>query len=114
MANNAPGKHYRKGISLLSIMKMFPDDATAEKWFAERRWGDTPFCPHCGSENVKYPAKHATMPYRCREKACAKRFSVKTKTVMEGSNLDYQTWAIAIYLLTTNIKGVSSMKLHRT
>ena len=27
--------------------------------------------------------------------------------------LGYQTWAIAIYLLTTNLKGVSSMKLHR-
>ena len=32
---------------------------------------------------------------------------------MEASNLGYQDWAIAIYLLTTNLKGVSSMKLHR-
>ena len=27
--------------------------------------------------------------------------------------LDYQKWALAIYLVTTNLKGVSSMKLHR-
>jgi len=53
------------------------------------------------------------MPYRCREKTCARKFSVKTGTVMQGSNLDYQTWAIAMYLMTTGIKGVSSMKLHR-
>ncbi len=32
---------------------------------------------------------------------------------MQGSNLGYQTWAVTIYLLTTSIKGVSSMKLHR-
>ena len=32
---------------------------------------------------------------------------------MESSNLGYQVWAIAIYLLTTNLKSVSSMKLHR-
>ena len=32
---------------------------------------------------------------------------------MEGSNLDYQKWAIAMYLMVTSIKGVSSMKLHR-
>ena len=32
---------------------------------------------------------------------------------MEGSKLSYRVWAIAIYLFTTNIKGVSSMKLHR-
>lgn len=32
---------------------------------------------------------------------------------MESSKLGYQTWALAAYLMTTNLKGVSSMKLHR-
>ena len=32
---------------------------------------------------------------------------------MHGSKLGYQKWALAIYLLTTGLKGVSSMKLHR-
>ena len=32
---------------------------------------------------------------------------------MQGSNLDYRTWAIAMYLMVANIKGISSMKLHR-
>ncbi len=113
MAHKAPGKHYRNGMSLMEIMHMFPDDATAERWFVNERWGDKPCCPHCGSENVQSGSKHPRMPYRCREKECAKMFSVKTGTVMQSSKLGYQTWAIAIYLLTTSLKGVSSMKLHR-
>ena len=32
---------------------------------------------------------------------------------MQSSKLGYQTWAIAAHLVTTNRKGVSSMKLHR-
>ena len=32
---------------------------------------------------------------------------------MHASNLGYQVWAIAFYLLATNLKGVSSMKLSR-
>ena len=32
---------------------------------------------------------------------------------MHRSNLGYQVWAIAIYIMSTGIKGVSSMKLHR-
>ena len=32
---------------------------------------------------------------------------------MEASNLGYQDWAVAIYLCLTNLKSVSSMKLHR-
>ena len=30
---------------------------------------------------------------------------------MQGSNLGFRTWAIAIYFLTTNLKGVASTKL---
>ena len=113
MAHKAPGKHYRNGISLFKLTKLFPDDATAEAWFAKQRWPEGPHCPHCGSVNVQSGTAHKTMPYRCREKACAKRFSVKTKTVMEASNLGYRVWAFAIYLMNTNLKGVSSMRLHR-
>ena len=113
MTTKAPGKADRKGISLKELFKLFPDDATAEAWFAEQRWNGLPACPHCGSENVQSGAKHHSMPFRCREKECAKRFSVKTGTVMQSSNLGYQVWAIAIYLMTTSLKSVSSMKLHR-
>ena len=109
----APGKSYREGISLIEIMRRFPDDATAEAWFIERRWPNGIACPHCGSKNVQTGAKHKTMPFRCREKECAKRFSAKTGTVMEGSKLGFQVWMIATYLMTTSLKSVSSMKLHR-
>ena len=113
MTQNAPGKHFRKGISLVKLFRMFPDDETAEAWFADMRWPHGPACPHCGSTRVLTGAKHATMPYRCREKECRKRFSLKTGTVMEASNIGYQKWAIAIYLALTSLKSVSSMKLHR-
>ena len=113
MAHKAPGKSHRKGISLIEIMRKFPDDATAEAWFLERRWPSGIACPHCGSANVQTGAKHKTMPFRCREKECAKRFSAKTGTVMEGSKLGFQVWMVATFLLATNLKSVSSMKLHR-
>ena len=113
MAKQAPGKGYRKGITIKQIMQMFPDDATAEAWFIEQRWPTGVCCPHCGSLNVQTGCKHKTMPYRCREKVCAKRFSIKTGSVMEGSKIGYQDWVIAIFLVTTSLKSVSSMKLHR-
>ena len=107
-----PGKSFRKGISWVKLMQRFPDDAAAEQWFANLRWGNEPACPHCGSTNVQTGAKHH-MPYRCREKGCRKRFSVRIGTVMQDSKLSYQVWALAIYIIDTGIKGVSSMKLHR-
>ena len=38
---------------------------------------------------------------------------MKTGTVMQGSNLPLSKWALVAFLMTTNLKGVSSMKLHR-
>ena len=113
MAHKAPGKSHREGITLLQLARMFPDDAAAEAWFRKLWWPDGPHCPRCGTTNVQSGIKHPTMTHRCRE--CPKRpmFSMKTGTIMEGSKLGYQIWAFAVYLVTTNLKGVSSMKLHR-
>ena len=111
MAQSGPGKSFREGITLVEIFRMFPDDEAAERWFVEARWPDGPWCPHCGSVNVQSGARHKSQPYRCR--GCRKRFSVKTGTAMHDSKLGLQVWAIATYLMTTGIKGTSSMKLHR-
>ena len=111
MAHRAPAKSFRKGISLPKLFQMFPDNATAEQWFVESRWPDGIRCAHCDSENVNTKASHKTMPYRCND--CKKRFSVKTNSLMHASNISYQKWVIAVYLVTTSLKGVSSMKLHR-
>lgn len=111
MAQKAPGKHYRTGISLMKLFEMFPDNETAMQWFVEARWPDGIRCDYCESENVKVGAKHRSMPYRCND--CKKNFSPKSNSLMHGSNISYQKWVIAIYLVTTNLKGVSSMKLRR-
>ena len=113
MAHKAPGKHYRKGMTLLDVAGMFGDEEKSRAWVAEQRWPDGPYCPHCGSVNVQSNIKHKTMTHRCRDCDGKPMFSIKTGTVMEGSNLKYRVWAVGIYLFTTNIKGISSMKLHR-
>ena len=111
MARKAPGKHYRKGLTLVDLFNMFPNDDEAEAWFIKSRWPNGVQCAHCSSEKVGRNGNHPTMPYHC--KSCRKFFSAKTGTAMEGSKIGYQKWAIAVYILTTGIKGTSSMKLHR-
>ena len=112
--SKGPGKNFRKGITIKELFRLFPNDATTEAWFVEQRWGDQIRCPHCGSDKVLKSDSHKSMPYRCKEyKNCGKRFSVKTGTVMECAKIGYQGWLIATYMLTTSLKSVSSMKLHR-
>lgn len=51
------------------------------------------------------------MPYWCTD--CRSYFSVKVGTVMQASKIPLCQWAIAFYQMTTNLKGVSSLKLHQ-
>ena len=106
-----PGKAYRRGISLLEITRRFDTEEKAEAWFIQQRWPNGVACPKCGSTNVATIASRKPAPFRCRD--CRKHFSVKTDTVLHSSNIPLHKWAIAFYLYMTNLKGVSSMKLHR-
>ena len=105
------GKSFREGLSLIQLTRMFPDDRKAEQWFVRMRWPNGVSCSRCGSLNIQKRPTLKPQPYRCRD--CRNDFSVKTGTLMHRSHLGCQTWAIAIYLATTHLKGVSSMKLHR-
>lgn len=111
MTQKAPGRSERIGITLPELFRMFPDDETAEKWFIKIRWPDGVFCHGCGGFNILMRKNRRPQPFHCRD--CRKDFSTKTGTLMQGSNIGFQKWAIALYLFSTNLKGVSSMKLHR-
>ena len=111
MSKKGPGKAYRKGISIFELMEMIPDETAATKWFESILWkGERP-CPHCGSLNTMERKSGKPMPYRCRD--CKSYFSIRTGTVLERSHIPLRKWVWAIYLWATNLKGVSSMKLHR-
>ena len=111
MPQKAPGRSHRQGLTVIELLKMFPDDETAEKWFEDQRWADGRFCPHCGSTDTREEKDRKPMPYRCRD--CRKHFSIKHGTAMQSSKIGLQKWAIAIYMMATGIKGTSSMKLYR-
>ena len=110
MPHKAPGKAHRKGLSLMEIMDMFPNEDAARKWIESIVWEHGRCCGKCGSTATR-PAKHKTMPYWCSD--CRSYFSVKTGTPLASSNVPLRKWAIAIYLCLTSLKSVSSMKLHR-
>ncbi len=110
---NAPGKSHRKGLTLLEVADMFPTEEKSRAWIEEMRWPEGPYCPHCGSFNVQANIRHKTATHRCRECPDKPMFTVRIGTIMQETRLKYRIWAIGLYLYTTNIKGVSSMRMHR-
>ena len=103
----------RETKSFVQAAKMFNTEAKAENWFIKQRWGgrNTISCPKCGCTSITQRKNRKPMPFQCNTKDCRKDFSVKTGCIMHASNLPLSKWAIAYYLITTNIKGISSYKL---
>jgi transposase-like protein len=102
--------------TVLEFNDYFKDEATCYQFFETLRWGGTPVCPHCGSlktpYKVKARGKFTDIPsYRCAERQCDLPFTVRTKSIFEGSKVELRKWFLAAYELSTDKKGISSIEL---
>jgi transposase-like protein len=97
----------RSTISFYQLGKMFPDEATARVYMEKRRWPNGPICPHCAEAKRIGPRPNGF--YRCN--ACKKDFTVRTGTIFERSHVPLDKWIMAMYVLMTARKGVSSLQL---
>ena len=94
--------------SLFSMMHVFTDEKKCVDHFRAVRWPNGAACPHCGSVKI-YNLSNGT--HKCGEKECALKFSVRFDTIFEDSKLPLQKWFMAIYLVTSHKKGISSCQL---
>ena len=98
-----------QSTSIYELLQQIPDEETATAFFEMWRWGETPTCPHCGSDAISAIANGKPMPHRCRD--CRKYFSVRTGTVLAEGKVPLLKWVMAIYSLHTARKGVSSVQM---
>lgn len=93
--------------TIAEFLSFFKDEETCVKYFEHIRFGNGDYCPHCGHAKINRFADGKR--YRCAK--CKKDFTIKTGTVFGESKIPLQKWFIAIYLLSVNKKGISSINL---
>ena len=101
---------FQQFSNLMEMVQVFSDEAKCIKHFRAVRWPNGVSCPHCGSLKV-YTLANET--HKCGEELCAQKFSVRYDTIFEDSKLPLQKWFMAIYLVTSHKKGISSCQLAR-
>jgi transposase-like protein len=97
----------KRFASLIEFMEHYKDEETCRKFFESVRFRNGDYCPLCGFTEI-YRFGDGKR-YRCA--GCKKDFTIKTKTVFGESKIPLRKWFIAIYLLTTCRKGISSVQL---
>ena len=95
--------------SLIAMTMYFNNEDTCKQAIIETRWSDGDVvCPYCGQHHC---ATRKDGKFRCNK--CKRNFSCKVGTIFEDSNLSLVKWFIAMYLISSHKKGVSSCQLAR-
>lgn len=99
-------------MNLLTIFKRFPDQEACIEFLETVRWGDAPYCPHCGSTSVARKSESDRIGrWNCH--GCNSSFNVLSGTIFEKTRIPLQKWFLAIGLLVNAKKSVSSCQLAR-
>lgn len=99
---------YTKLNSLISVADYFDSEKKCQQILEDSYWGNDVICPKCGKHHCK---KSETGRYHCTK--CNHNFRCTVGTIFENSKLSLHKWFIAIYMITSNKKGVSSCQLSR-
>jgi hypothetical protein len=93
--------------SLLDLVMVFKDEQTCIQYLEELIWPDgaviSPFDP----DSKVY--KCAGNKYKCKNTGLY--FNVKTNTMFDSTKISLQKWFMAIWLITSHKKGISSHQL---
>jgi transposase-like protein len=92
------------------------DELAAVEFLEQRRWGQTPACPLCGSVAVykmtgRDGKRNKDYRWRCRD--CSQMFTVRTRTVFAETRLPLRVWVYAIWKACSSKKGISALQLSR-
>lgn len=93
----------------------FKNEDSARKHLEMLRWPNGAVCPHCGSNDAHYALdgkSHRPGLWKCS--ACREQFSVTVGTVFERSKIPLTKWLMAVHLMCSSKKGISSHQIHRT
>ena len=101
--------NFSKFNNIISLTSYFNSEERCKKAIIESRWKDgNVICPYCGGHHC---VTRKDGKFRC--KACGKNFSCLVGTIFENTKLPLIKWFVAMYLISSHKKGISSHQLGR-
>ena len=94
--------------SLFAMANYFNKDDICKKTIIENRWGGDVVYPHCGKHHCKMTKNGR---FHCTQ--CNYNFSCTVGTIFENTKVSLRKWFMAMYLISSHKKGISSHQLAR-
>ena len=94
--------------SIIDIVKAFPTEQSCIEHLELLRWNGNVVSPFDATSKV-YKCKGNK--YRCKN--TGKYFNVRTATLFDNTKVELRKWFVAIWIVTSHKKGISSLQLGR-
>lgn len=94
--------------SVLDLIQAFPTEQTCIDHLEIIRWNGNVVSPFDATSKVW---KCKGNKYQCKN--TGKYFNVKTNTIFDNTKMPLQKWFLAIWIVTSHKKGISSLQLSR-
>ena len=112
-------------MNLSELSAVVSDESKAFEMIERLRWPNGPVCPHCqATDRINRLAPQKTKPskknpegitryglWKCYH--CRKQFTVRVGSIFEDSPIALGKWILAIHLMCSSKKGISSNQLKR-
>ena len=92
--------------SVLELLQTFSTEEKCIDYLEQMRWGGIVESPFDSESQVYKCSKNR---YKCKN--TGKYFNAKTGSMFENSKISLQKWFLAIWLITSHKKGISSLQL---
>lgn len=100
---------FSKFNNLFSVMEYFSNEEICKQTIINSRWADGDYvCPHCGHHHCNIGLGGV---FYCPE--CNRKFTCTVGTIFDNTKVALRKWFIAMYLVSSHKKGISSCQLSR-
>ena len=103
----AASKSIKKAMSYAQFIKRFPNEKACAEYLYNIKWPEGFVCPVCGHRHGH--ALNRPGRYQCAK--CRHQTSLTANTVMHHSHLPLSKWFWAIYLVSSDKRGISALTL---
>lgn len=106
-------------MNLAELSAVVADEGKAFEMIERLRWPNGPVCPHCGAADRIYvlsgvkDKKGRVRPGLKKCGHCRKQFTVRVGSIFEDSPIPLSKWILAIHLMCSSKKGISSNQIKR-
>jgi transposase-like protein len=99
-----------EAMTMMEFTERFGNEESCREYLYKTKWSEGFICPKCKVKDEPFQIVSRNL-YQCKH--CTHQTSVTAGTIMDKTQTPLKKWFLAIYLISTDKRGCSALRLKR-